>query len=171
MLRSLWSFICFNISDVFGGGSKVASKPDLHFPCNLELSLCPKFLYLLFLVSGSSRSFNRAVLSEVYWDSCIFFTCVQGGPKLFEELLRACKKCPGKSSLCLLVSSFFYEEGLNDISSLLSDRISFASAFPHFLLWEENQIEVIEKMVSTVLRVFYYQLNFSRSEFAKCCTQ
>ena len=57
-----------------------------------------------------------------------------GYPKLSEWLICSCKRCPRKSSPCLIVLSFLDGEVLEGVSSLLSDGISFVSVCPH-VLW------------------------------------
>ena len=123
--RSFWRF---NISDVFGGGSKVSRKLDLHFLHDLTLSFYPGLLDFSSLVSGSSRSFDRVVLSEVSWGFYLLFTCVQEAQKVLEVLICAYKKCSGNYFPSLLVSYFCDEEGLPGLYFLISDGpFSFTS--------------------------------------------
>ena len=160
----------FLTSNVFEGGSKVIGEINLRFPHELALSCCSKLLDLSFLVALSSRSFNRAVFLEISWYFSLLFPCVKGALKLLEVLLRACGRCPRKYYPSLLVSSLCYEEGINRISSLISDRIYFLAVFTHFMWGGEKLVEVIENMVSTVFWIFYYLLTFSHSELSKRCT-
>ena len=61
---------------------------------------------------------SGGVLSSV---SSLFLLPVQkGDPKFSEGLLRDYKKCPDKSSPCLLLSLFCDKEGVDRMSSLLS---------------------------------------------------
>ena len=70
-----------------------------------------------------------------------------------------------------LLPSFCYCRSLKKkfltAASLLSYTFFWVAVFPHVLWGGEDKIEVIEEIVSNVIRIFYYRLILSRSDFAK----
>ena len=59
--------------------------------------------------------------------------CATGAPNLLEGMLHDCEQCPGKSSPCFRFSMFCDREGLDGMSSLISDGISCISVLPLIL--------------------------------------
>ena len=88
-------------------------------------------------------------------------------PGFLDGLLCDCKQYPGNffTDFCL------HRHLKKNVSRCcLNFSITIFILYPYFLLLcrgGDNYIEVIEKIVSTVLRVFYCRLTLSRIEFAK----
>ena len=80
-------------------------------------------------------------------------TCFLGGYlKFSDRLFCGCEQFLGKYSIWFLFSLVHDGEGIGGIPSLLCDRISFIAAFPYVLWARDNQIGVIEEVVSTFIR-------------------
>ena len=65
-------------------------------------------------------------------------SCVIRDPNLLEGLLRDCKRCPGKYSSCLLLSSNCYIESIYVISSLLYDELNLVAIFPLCYVYQDR---------------------------------
>ena len=85
--------------------------------------LHPIFLAFSDLVAGFLRQPGRSCMTAFLQDPRPLVPCATGDTKLLEGLLCDCNKCPRKYSTCLIVLSFCDKEGLDRLSSLLSDRI------------------------------------------------
>ena len=59
-----------------------------------------------------------------------WFPSDKGAPKFLEVLLCSCNRCTGKYYPCLLFVLSLDKEGINGLSYLLPNRISFVSVFP-----------------------------------------
>ena len=55
--------------------------------------------------------------------SCLFGSLCKEDSKFLEGMLCNCKRCLGKSYPCILLLSYCDEEGLDGMSSLISDGI------------------------------------------------
>ena len=122
---------------------------------------------LLAIISSCRRVavFVHYFLVEVLRYSLHLVPCAKWATKFLERLLRDCERCPGKYSPCLLVSFFCYQEGLDGISSLISDRIYYVALFSIIL---QSRIELNrgnKKSCQYCYSGFYYQLTLSRSDF------
>ena len=87
------------------------------------------------IVTGVLRSFNRTVLAVVLLYSLLLFIWVKGAPKLLAGIIRACERCPGKSSPFCIVLSFYDEEVLYDILA------GFILYLYFLMLYEEERIK------------------------------
>ena len=59
-----------------------------------------------------------------------FVTCEKGIQSSWIDFFIIVNSCPGKSYPCLLFFSFCDEEVLDELSSIISDRISGVAIFP-----------------------------------------
>ena len=129
------TFVCLTF---FGVGSKDVSNLSCALYAIFPWGYVPILSLFLYLVSGSSSSFNRAVTAVVSRDFRFLFSCVEGAPKFLEGLFRSCEWCPVISSTCLIFSLFCNIEGLDELYSLLSDRISLVAVFSLNYVAEER---------------------------------
>ena len=119
---------------VSGEGSEVASKLDVTFRarcrgCSVWYPLGSPLLFAgCCILTACLEGFWRDI-------SLPPFPCfIKCSMKFSERLICKCEQFPGKSSPWLLVSSYHYVEGLNEIYSLLSYDISLRAIFPR-ILW------------------------------------
>ena len=106
-----WGSFPFSISLTFLEGTPKWSENISNSYCTrcLDSFLPPGTLIILelsALVSG--LLFYSALVWRVSLGSCLSqkVPCFIGYPKFLEGLLRACKRCPGNSYPCLIVSYF-----------------------------------------------------------------
>ena len=123
-----------SVSNIFGGGSKVVGEFGVNFCVIWIVQSSRSYLvsFLSFFPSDHSSlaPFLRAL---VPW-----YPCLLGDKNFLWVLLCNCDRYPGKSSPWLPIYSFFDEEYINVISSLISGGISFVAVFPHVIWGGEN---------------------------------